>query len=255
MTETVKLDTAAEHWRQYYDGRAEGQSLRHFMQVLGYHPDSGGDYGRLFDGILAEIEARLALESEHIFLDIACGFAAFTRRLAATANLAVGTDLAAALLKQGRGLESEPGMAKLCGIVQANGCAQPFVKASFDRILCFGVFFHLSRADAATVVEEIVRLLRPGGRALIGDVLHPARLQRERSYIEKVPALLHAPLRWGLRCKAIVDRLRGKVVYQAYAPKFFARILPSGFTCRIYEDKADGRRNNRSRYDVVIERG
>jgi len=181
----VAMDAAA-HWQRFYDQRAAQSSPGDFMRVLGYHPGEGLSYEALFANLLAEIRQRLRLAPQHRLLDIACGFGVFTRALAREAAFTVGTDLAGMLLRKGRELELPP----LSGLAQARAQQQPFRDGSFDRILCFGMFFHLEPESARQVVAEVLRLLRPGGRALIGDVLHPRRIQFERSYIWRVPALL-----------------------------------------------------------------
>lgn len=241
---------AAAYWRQFYDQRARQSDPADFMRVLGYHPGPGMSHEELFNRLLGQIRRDLRVEAHHRLLDIACGFGVFTRALAPEVAYAVGTDLAGVLLRRGRAL----GPGHLDGLVQSRSDAQPFRAGSFDRILCFGMFFHLDPESARRTVAEIVRLLRPGGRALIGDVLHPGRIQFERSYIERVPGLLHWPLRQALRLKAAVDSRRGRVVYQAYGPDFFAALLPAAVGMEICAPKADGRRNNAARYDVVLQR-
>ncbi len=243
---------AAAYWQRFYDERAGQSSTADYMRVLGYHPGPAMTHEELFARLLAAIRRQLQLGPQHRFLDIACGFGVFTRALAAEAALAVGTDLAGMLLRKGR--ELAPSLGDLNGLVQSRAEAQPFGASSFDRILCFGMFFHLDRDGARRTVHEIVRLLKPGGRALIGDVLHPGRIHYERSYIERVPRLLHFPLRQTLRLKGRLDSWRGRVVYQAYSPAFFARLLPSQVELEVDEHKTDGRRNNAARYDVVLQK-
>jgi SAM-dependent methyltransferase len=240
---------AAAYWQRFYDQRAACSDPGDFMRVLGYHPGEGRSYEALFAELLAGIRQKLRLAPQHRLLDIACGFGAFTRALAQEAAFAVGTDLAGVLLRRGR----ELGLPPLGGLAQARAQQQPFRDRAFDRILCFGMLFHLDPPGARQVVAEILRLLRPGGRALIGDVLHPRRIHFERSYIDRVPVVLHGPLRQALRCKGAVDRWRGRAVYRAYAPEFFARLLPPQVGLEVYEQKADGRRNNAARYDVVLQ--
>lgn len=243
---------SAVYWRQFYDQRAGQSDPADFMRALGYHPPPGTSHEELFRRLLAQIRLHLRVEAGHRLLDIACGFGVFTRALAQEAALAVGTDLAGVVLRRGRQLGTGP--RDLSGLVQARSEAQPFRSGSFDRILCFGMFFHLDPGGARRTVAEIVRLLGPGGRALIGDVLHPQHIQHERSYIERVPRPLHWPLRQGLRLKGLVDTWRGRAVYQAYGPAFFAQLLPPGVDLEVCPPKTDGRRNNAARYDLVLQK-
>ncbi len=48
--------------------------------------------------------------------------------------------------------------------------ALPFVSGCFDRVLSYFVFINLSEIQAERAVGEMIRVLRPGGRALIGQV-------------------------------------------------------------------------------------
>lgn len=243
----------ADYWQDFYHGRADQLSARDFMQALGYHPDEGSDYEALFQRLQEQIETKLDLRSEHRFLDIACGFGSFSRVLGGRAQFAVGTDLTRILLQKGYELERALEWPSTNGFLQANAVAQPFKAQSFDRILCFGMFFHLDQNSAKQVVEEILRLLRPGGRALIGDIAHPRRIHFERSYVERIPRLLHYPLLQALRLKGAVDRARGRVVFYGYGPEFFERQVPSDVRCEVFEGRRDGRRNNLARYDVAIQ--
>lgn len=245
----VDTETAA-YWQRYYDHRANQCSHGEFMQVLGYNPGPHGSYEALFSSMLGEIRQRLQLSPHHRLLDIACGYGVFTQALAQETALAVGTDLAEMMIRRGRELASR--QESMLGMAQARAEYQPFADHSFDRILCFSMLFYLDPPAVRKLVAEILRLLRPGGRAVIGDVLHPHRLHFETSYVRRVPVALHHPLRWGLKIKGLVNSWRGKVGYQAYSPSFFAKILPSHAAMEVC-GKADGRHNNAARYDLVIQ--
>lgn len=240
----------ATYWRRFYDQRADQVPPVDFMRVLGYNPRPGMSDEALFSSMLGEIRQHLQLAPHHRLLDIACGYGTFTRELAREAALVVGSDLAIGMLQRGRTLAPVPD--PLRGVVQARGERQPFADRSFDRILCFSMLLYLPPAGVRRLVAEILRLLRPGGRAVLGDVLHPRRLHYECSYIGRVPASLHFPLRQVLRCKRALDIWRGRVVYQAYAPEFFAPLVPPGAELEVGA-KADGRHNNAARYDLVIQ--
>ncbi len=60
-----------------------------------------------------------------------------------------------------RELEPRPDLA------QASVTATPFATASFDLIVSSDVLQHLTTSDARLALEEVYRLLRPGGRLLV----------------------------------------------------------------------------------------
>ena len=245
-------EKSAQYWANFYDARARRNTAGSFMRALGYHPADGEDYDGLFKRLFGHSEQSLDLDADHDVLDIACGYGVMTRLLGKRTAGAIGTDLTKVLLEKGAVLAQEEDLPQARGFLQANAVAQPFPDASFDRVLCYGMFFHLDRASAETVVAEVQRLLRPGGKALFGDVLHPGRMHYERSYLAKVPRPLYPVLNWALRLKTWMATASGRVVYQAYGPSYFKRRLLPGATCVTMEGMRDGRPNNKSRYDILI---
>jgi len=52
---------------------------------------------------------------------------------------------------------------------QADGCALPFASTSFDLVTCMmGTFNHLTSSDIPRFLSECKRVLRPGGKVVIG---------------------------------------------------------------------------------------
>ncbi|GIU92789.1 MAG: demethylmenaquinone methyltransferase [Acidimicrobiia bacterium] len=114
-------------------------------------------------------------------------------------DLGAGTGAAAGLLGDRLvALDPQPEMLALCRAparVVGVGEALPFADASFDGVFSAFVFRNLESVDAT--LEEIRRVLRPGGRAGIVDLTRPAR---------PTAARIH---RWGT---AVVLPLAGLVV-------------------------------------------
>lgn len=90
-------------------------------------------------------------------LDDGCGLGLYLERLAAGARAAVGVEFDAerARLAGGRGLR----------VAQAAGEHLPFPDDAFDLILSHEVLEHV--ADDRQALQEIARLLAPGGRAVV----------------------------------------------------------------------------------------
>jgi ubiquinone/menaquinone biosynthesis C-methylase UbiE len=81
---------------------------------------------------------------------------------AAGARFSVGLDLSMAMLAHNRS-----GAARVC----ANACRLPFADASFDTV-CSSLMAG-DVADLAALVEEVARVLQPGGRFVYSD-FHPS---------------------------------------------------------------------------------
>lgn len=93
-------------------------------------------------------------------LDVACGPGNTTRRLsdALGDGLAVGCDLSATMLARAVRDTPQDGV----GFVRCDAEALPFADASFDVVTCYGALYLM--ADPFRAVDELLRVLRPGGR-------------------------------------------------------------------------------------------
>ena len=128
-------------------------------------------------------------------LDVACGPGAVTAALAVRAREAVGLDAVPAMLEQARRRAEEAGLSNL-RFEQGRAEALPFDTASFDAVVTRIALHHC--VDPALVLAEMFRVLRPGGRAVIVDVVvsedaEKARLQnaleivRDPSHVRMLP--------------------------------------------------------------------
>lgn len=113
----------------------------------------------------------LDLRDGHEVLDLAAGTADLTRLIAARRQLSVWCcDINARMLARGRDRNIDAGFASGIRYVQADASALPFASGALDRVIIgFGLrnVTHKSRALA-----EMVRVLKPGGRALILEFSH-----------------------------------------------------------------------------------
>ncbi len=129
--------------------------------------------GRLLTGAEAHEEHRIALEMLAIslgdrVLDVACGPGNFTRDFAAAAGegLVVGIDASESML----GVAVRDTDGDNVAYVRGDACAMPFRSDSFDAVCCFAALYLIE--DPMSAVDEIVRVLAPGGRVALMSSCH-----------------------------------------------------------------------------------
>jgi SAM-dependent methyltransferase len=115
-------------------------------------------------GLLGDVVGRRVLE-------VGAGAAQCSRWLLANGADPVGIDLSAAQLAHSRVIDARTGMA--VALVQADAQQLPFADTSFD-LACSAYGALPFVADAAAVLREVARVLRPGGRWAF-SVTHPIR--------------------------------------------------------------------------------
>jgi MPBQ/MSBQ methyltransferase len=114
-------------------------------------------------------------EKKGVILDVACGMGATTRHLQrhfAPENI-LAINISRPQLQTG--IENAPA----CTFFQMNATQLGFEDQSVDNVICVEAAFHFqTRQD---FLKEVARILRPGGRLVLSDILVPrwaARLNR-----------------------------------------------------------------------------
>ncbi len=145
---------------------------------------SFGDYVLAGRGSEAEKLAALATAgaenaSQWRALDLACGPGTFARALATRVRFVVGLDLTPALLLRARQALGEAGASAIsvtafaCG----DGNRMPFADGTFDLAVCGYSIHHM--LHPARVIAELARIVRPGGRVAIVDMVARDGFDRE----------------------------------------------------------------------------
>jgi ubiquinone/menaquinone biosynthesis C-methylase UbiE len=124
-----------------------------------------------YDGVVADRQAGPKLEAlrqlgrrrGERFLEVGCGTGWAFARLAAESGIegAFGVDVAAGMLDVAR--QTVPGAA----VVLADGRRLPFPESSFDCLLNTYTFEVLTMPDILPVLDECLRVLKPGGRIAV----------------------------------------------------------------------------------------
>jgi len=164
----------------------------------------------------------LAWRGDEAVLDVGCGrgllLIGAAKRL--TTGKAVGVDIWQAEDLSGNRPEATQENARLEGVSDRvevkDGDARrlPFADGTFDVVVTKEVLHNIyNAAERDTAVREIARVLKPGGRLLIGDVRHTGRyaqvlrqsgLEDVRRSPASVPSLLIAAITLGFAYPATV---------------------------------------------------
>jgi SAM-dependent methyltransferase len=97
-----------------------------------------------------------------------------------------------------------------------------FLDGTFDTATVFFTFMYIAPADHARVLQEIHRVLRPGGRLLIWDVVFPAKADPGKLWVTY-------PLRIRLPAKEISTGYGVRIVEGQGAEHFLELAAASGF--------------------------
>jgi ubiquinone/menaquinone biosynthesis C-methylase UbiE len=112
----------------------------------------------------------LAQASESLAIDVACGPGTFTRPFASRMRRAVGVDLTPAMIEKARAEAARAGITNIefvCGDIYA----LPFADGVASIVACGYAFHHIQ--EPARALADMARVLRPGGRAAIADIIVP----------------------------------------------------------------------------------
>ena len=122
-------------------------------------------YRALHRLIFQTLEAELPDWREKEIVDVGCGTGAILKQLG-NPEKNVGIDLAPEAISfcRQRGLNN---------VRQGDIRALPFADASFDAVICSSVLYHDWVSDVGGAVQEMHRILRPGGVLLINVPAFP----------------------------------------------------------------------------------
>ena len=147
--------------RQLLAARAEGRGF--FEGISAEWEDIRAEqYGASFD-----LAAAFALlPGDATIADLGCGTGRTVRDLAPHVKRVIGVDASGQMLKAAR---KRLGGVKNVELRQGELAALPIADATCDAALCVLALSYVE--DPAAVVREMARILKPGGRAVIVDLL------------------------------------------------------------------------------------
>jgi len=127
------------------------------------NPDLDQFYEAAFDRIVRALDPK---PGDRV-LDAGCGYGFHAVRLARRGLRVTGVDFSDVALGRARETVARFGLENFIHLEQGSLLALPFPDGTFDHVSCWGVLMHIP--DLETALEELARVLRPGGRMAIGE--------------------------------------------------------------------------------------
>jgi len=205
----------SEHWRDaarlFFDERASSArtgsiTLAELSYISGRDARLWAD-PKMYEDLISSILQQLSAEESTSLLEVgsASGFLAWG--LAPRVARYVGVDVAAEAVRLGNHL----GLANAEFRV-ADGTNLPFHDSSFNAVVCYDVFTNFpSFETGAKIIAEMIRVLQPGGRALVGSIPDSACKEAFEEKVKQVSAELE-------------ERCGPPLAARASQPSFFARM-------------------------------
>jgi ubiquinone/menaquinone biosynthesis C-methylase UbiE len=221
---------------------SDGGYPRYYLQAFHFQSDgylSGPSAGRydhqvevLFGGAaaamrrqaLVPLKAALARRGAGRLLDVACGTGCFLREVKANYPRlhAAGLDLSPYYLAVAR--------AKLrpwsrVSLIKGAAEAMPFADGQFDAVTCIYLFHELPADVRRTVVDEIRRVLRPGGMLIFVDSLQTGDEPDYDAMLDYFPVAFHEPYYATYLKENLEDLWNPGFTLEARLPAYFSKVL------------------------------
>lgn len=180
----------------------------------------------LSSDVLSKLELNSA--SKGNVLDVGCGNGLLLSKIANNFNELVGVDYSESMVDKAKMLLPDG------AFTQSEANSLRFKNNYFDRVLCYSIFHYFPSYDyALEVILEMIRVTKPGGLILLGDILD-ANFESEIKgnsdlEYEKTIPLIHRYSQWRFyNFKKLIDDLA------AYTTKVEVLTQPETFVLATY---------------------
>lgn len=150
-------------------GERERAQVRKVYETLADEYDERIPGSGVVDEMFTDAEFSFVLgrvRSGDRLLDMGCGTGRFTVPLAERVAAVTGIDLSPMMLASAQKKLADRGLT--ADLREGDMAHLPFADASFDVVVSMLALMHIPREDRQQVFHEVARVLRPGGRLLIG---------------------------------------------------------------------------------------
>jgi len=142
----------------------------------------------LVDDLASSIVTLLRADERFKVVEVGCASGFLARAVAPRVGSYVGVDLAEGALEVARRLRLPN-----AEFLLSDGGALPFADGSFDAAFCYDVFTNFPAfSDGAAIISEMIRVVRPGGHALVGSIPDAATKEAYERRVHEVSAELDA---------------------------------------------------------------
>jgi ubiquinone/menaquinone biosynthesis C-methylase UbiE len=151
------------------DGLRERERVRKVYETIADEYDDRIPGNGVVDDIFTESEIDFLLGKVRLdddILDMGCGTGRFTVPLAERARSVAGLDMSPMMLATARKKLADRGLE--ADLREGDMADLPFPDQSFDVVVSMLALMHIPRQDRQRVFCEVARVLRPGGRFLLG---------------------------------------------------------------------------------------
>lgn len=148
------------YWKNYWNKTGQKQTALQQVQRDDINADQ-------MLAINKHIIQLLDLKPEDTLLDVCCGNGLLSWSLSKSCKTVVGVDFSSSLIASARAMHSNT---NLSFVEEDATNLSHTLDLKFDKILLYFSFQYFDRAKGQKVLQEMKKLLKPGGQILIGDV-------------------------------------------------------------------------------------